>query len=116
MSDRLESAKEMVDALMFYNEILPKDEEVLHWLVEQAERVQGLENKIYLMKEVATQNHFEYQERLCEIDNLEQQNARYREEFKSLLGHATELREKGIHMDSTAVKIIIEKILEESYA
>lgn len=48
-------------------------------------KIDALENEIYLRGEVATQNYFEYQERLYEIDELEQQNKRYREALKKIV-------------------------------
>lgn len=46
MSDRLEECKRAIDAMIFYNEMLPEDENMLYWLLKQAEQVQGSINRV----------------------------------------------------------------------
>lgn len=45
MSDKLEDCKKVIDAMIFYNEMLPEDESMLYWLLKQAERSQELKKE-----------------------------------------------------------------------
>lgn len=78
----VEDLKELEGELSVYsveNRTLSKERESLQSCVQK------LEKRIYMMKEVAAQNNFEYHERLYEIDDLKEQNERYRKVIKETL-------------------------------
>lgn len=89
MSDKekLEEMKNKVTGLTdsegYFANAVSMNVEVYAWFYKQAERVQKLE-EIKRLDEVERANYFAYQERLYEIDELTEQNKRYREALESI--------------------------------
>src|SRR5699024_12109840 len=67
--------------MIFYNEMLPEDENMLYWLLEQAERVQELEEDNKNLQVLSSINRKEHM-------RIHEQNKRYREFLEVMYNHA----------------------------